>query len=118
LANGSFEIVRPGSDYPRKQPGSRDIVGWTVTRGSVDRVGGWQSSDGRWCIDLEGEAAFGGISQTFPTKPGATYLVRYDLAGNPDGAPKVKRMRVQAAEQSTESWFDITGCRRDDMRWR
>lgn len=120
LTNGSFENgSHPGLGHSRRDPGSTDIVGWTVVKGSVDHVGpDWQASDGLRCIDLEGNAAFGGVAQTFPTQPGQVYLVTYDIAGNTDGPPTIKKMRIEAAAQSTESWFDTTGRTRRNLGWQ
>lgn len=120
ITNGDFESgPRIGPDHGRIEPGSREITGWTVIRGSVDYVGSaWISPDGIRCLDLEGNAAFGGVSQTIPTTPGQVYTVTFDLAGNVDGDPQVKRMRVLAAGQSTERWFDTTGRSHDNLGWQ
>jgi len=120
IVNGGFERgfeTDPGDT--RLDPGSGVMEGWTVIRGSIDFVGGaWASPDGVRSLDLEGEAAFGGVAQTIPTEPGRTYTVRFDLAGNPDGQPRIKKMRVQAAGQSTERWFDCAGRAREDLGWQ
>ena len=48
-----------------------DLSGWTVTGNGVDRVGGWEASDGSVSLDLN---AFnpGGIQQSIATEAGAT----------------------------------------------
>ena len=115
LINGSFE--RGGNRL--FNIGSTEIEGWKVVRGSVDIVGpDWQSSDGSYCLDLEGEAAFGGVSQTFATTPGQSYLVRFDMAGNPEGPPKTKKMRIQAVGQSADFSIDIVGRDRRNVGWQ
>ncbi len=108
LINGSFEA---GPDHWKLEAGSTAIEGWTVVRGSIDRATTqWcKSSDGLFSLDLDGEAAFGGVVQTFATKPGQVYLVTFDMAGNPEGPPDVKTMRVQAAGQSADFSFKISG---------
>lgn len=119
ITNGDFESgPRIGPDHYRIEPGSREITGWKVIRGSVDYVGSaWISPNGTHCLDLEGNAAFGGVSQTIPTTPGQVYTVTFDLAGNVDGDPQVKKMRVQAAGQSTERWFNIEGRDPENLGW-
>ena len=115
LINGSFE--RGGNRL--FNIGSTEIEGWKVVRGSVDIVGpDWQSSGGSYCLDLEGEAAFGGVSQTFATTPGQSYLVRFDMAGNPEGPPKTKKMRIQAVGQSADFSIDIVGRDRRNVGWQ
>ncbi len=110
LINGSFEA---GPNVGKLEAGSTAIEGWKVVRGSIDRTGPewWRSSDGRFCLDLDGKAAFGGVSQTFATKPGQAYLVSFDMAGNPEGPPDVKKMRLKATGQSADFSFKISGRR-------
>ncbi|MCK4850229.1 MAG: choice-of-anchor C family protein [Phycisphaerae bacterium] len=121
LVNGSFETGPNvgGQGHKRIEPGSTEIAGWRVIRGSIDYLGSaWQSSDGSRSLDLEGHAAFGGIAQTFDTQPGQVYLVSFDMAGNVDGPPTVKKMKVQAAGQSAELWFNTTGRSRKALGWQ
>jgi choice-of-anchor C domain-containing protein len=118
LRNGSFEIGRnPGRHFSRLYPGSTAINGWTVTRGSIDYIGGyWQAADGNRSIDLDGRDA-GEIAQTFSTTVGQSYLVTFALAGNRENLPLLKEMRVAAAGQSADFSFDITGKSFSDMGW-
>lgn len=118
LRNGSFEIGRdPGRGFSTLPPKSTAINGWTVTRGSIDYIGGyWQAADGNRSIDLNGSNA-GGIAQTFSTTVGQNYLVTFALAGNPQSRPILKEMRVAAAGQSADFSFYITGKRVSDMGW-
>jgi choice-of-anchor C domain-containing protein len=119
LRNGSFEIGRnPGRHFSTLYPGATAINGWTVTRGSIDYIGGyWQPADGNRSIDLDGRNA-GEIAQTFSTTVGQSYLVTFALAGNPENLPVVKEMQVAAAGQSADFSFDIIGKSFSDMGWR
>lgn len=120
ILNGSFE-TGPGA-YHRYYPGET-IVGWTVTRASIDYSPGWQCLDGTVCIDLDGnDGDAGGMAETFPTTPGASYTVTFDLAGNPghkspNDYPRIKYMRVAAAGQSRDYSFDTTGHDFTSMGW-
>ena len=120
IANGGFEQGRQiGPGHHRLDAGSTALEGWEIVRGSIDYVGpGWISRDGSRCVDLEGYSAFGGVRQSFETEPGRTYVMQFDVAGNTDGPPVVKRLRAEAAGQSTEVWFDTIGRSKADLGWR
>ena len=47
-------------------------------------------------MDLSGSTAGprGSLQQLLQTEPGTTYQVRFQLAGNPEGGPAVKRLAV------------------------
>jgi choice-of-anchor C domain-containing protein len=118
IQNGSFETatVNPGS-FLRLDAGSTAITGWTVSQGTIDYKGTyWQASEGSRSLDLSGLNA-GGIQQTFNTTIGETYRVTFDLAGNPDGNPTIKEMRVSAGGNSADFSFDITGKSLSNMGW-
>ena len=53
-------------------------------------------------LDLDGTPGAGGIQQTFATIADQKYQVTFDMAGDPQGAPSVKRLMIQAANQSAE----------------
>lgn len=118
LANGSFEQgANPGS-FANVPSGAASIPGWTVTGEAIDYIGSlWRASHGARSIDLDGSArsrltppyAIGGISQTFSTTPGKSYLVIFDLSGNVYGGPAVKHLRVAAAGQSADLQFSTAG---------
>ena len=120
--NGSFEIgIDPGS-FSNLPPGSTAITGWTVVVDDIDYIGSaWVSSDGARSLDLDGSSGSpfpsGGIAQTFATIVGAAYQVTFDMAGNPGSGPTIKPMRVSAAGQSADFFFDITGKTLTDMGW-
>jgi choice-of-anchor C domain-containing protein len=120
IQNGSFETAtvnpNPGS-FLRTPAGSTAITGWTVSQGTIDYTGTyWQASEGSRSLDLSGLNA-GGIQQTFNTTIGETYRVTFDLAGNPDGNPTIKEMRVSAGGNSADFSFDITGKSLSNMGW-
>ena len=68
-------------------------------------------------LDLHGTPGFGGIQQTFETKPGRVYRMTFALAANTYGPPLVKRLGVRAAGQETSFQFDATGKSTTDMGW-
>src|SRR5271157_1690643 len=116
LVNGSFE--QPGGNDILGATGTT-ITGWTVVaETNVDYIHSYFTcSDGAFCLDLDGTPGAGGIAQTFATTSGAAYTVTFDMAGNPGGGPSVKQMRVQAAGQSANFSFDITGHSANSMGW-
>ena len=68
-------------------------------------------------LDLAGNIP-GAISQTIPTTLNNTYFVAFMLAGNPDGAPTIKTLTVEATGTSPASYsFDTTGKTTDAMGW-
>ena len=122
LTNGSFEggpAIPSNSSYTTLSGGSRAIPGWVVTGGSIDYIGTFHPpSDGQRAIDLDGAFSTGGISQTFSTSPGTRYLVTFDLSGNPEGAPRIKNVRVSAGGVTQDFSFDTTGQSRSNLRWQ
>ena len=121
LVNGSFEsgLQDPGGMWITYHSPSNVIDGWSVSFGSIDYIGGWwQASEGVRSIDMTGASA-GQISQTVPTIPGLTYVVTFDMSGNP-GPPSVKLMTVtaDAGQAQTFSYDTIaTGNTQADMKW-
>src|SRR5262249_49814346 len=73
-------------------------------------------ADGKRSLDLNGVTA-GAIRQTFKTRKGEKYRVRFALAGNPGGGPMEKKLQVSAGGKTTEYTFDVTGKTRADMGW-
>jgi choice-of-anchor C domain-containing protein len=118
--NGSFESasVNPANSsvgFIGLNAGDRSITGWVVDRDNIDYIGPfWQASNGVRSIDLDGVHP-GSISQTFDTVTGATYQVGFDLAGNPDGPPTIKRMEVSAGNASAIFQFDLDGHQLNSM---
>jgi choice-of-anchor C domain-containing protein len=122
LVNGSFEqgSADPNNTVAGYLPlagGSTAITGWEVLGNPIEWIGYfWQASDGQNSVDLDGSLA-SGVRQTFATTPGQTYLVTFDLAGNPDNIPVIKPMRVSADGQSASFYFDDTGATHTDMMY-
>ncbi len=117
LINGSFELgTNPGA-YTTLNPGATDITGWTIT-GQIDYIGTyWQASDGNRSMDLSGLSA-GSIQQDIDTTPGITYIVTFDMAGNPGGLPTLKQLVLEAVGVDAHAFdFDITGCTTSNMGW-
>ena len=123
INNGSFENSSLGSGfgYLPLYAGSTAINDWTVTSATIDYIyGQWQASNGNFSLDLSGNggpAGAGIIAQTFATTQGNQYLVGFDLAGNPEGGPTVKTLRVSAGGSSQDFTFDITGKTTTNMGW-
>ncbi|ELR98492.1 choice-of-anchor C family protein [Gloeocapsa sp. PCC 73106] len=122
IRNGGFETFETATFSPGTfitvPTGSTSIDNWIVTSGNVQVVGGyWQPSEGNNTIDMDGETP-GAIAQTFDTTIGQRYLVRFDLAGNSDGAPTIKTVRVEASGQFSDFTFDVTGKSRSNMGYR
>jgi len=117
IQNGSFETGSDPGSYTPLFTGSTAIDNWTVTRGDIDYIGSlWQASDGVRSLDLNGFVP-GAIAQTFNTTIGQSYLMTFDLAGNPDGAENIRNITVEAAGQSTNFSFDVTGKTYSNMGW-
>jgi choice-of-anchor C domain-containing protein len=125
--NGSFETggATPCNTF-NIPAGSTLITGWTVSVGNIDWLGspaplacGWQPSDGVASLDLVGSGAggIGGVTQTFDTVPGTTYVVSFDLAGNIGAPPVVKPLAVTINGVTTNFTFDTTGRTAFAMGW-
>jgi choice-of-anchor C domain-containing protein len=73
---------------------------WNVTSGSVDLIGSyWQSpTAGGGSVDMDGNSP-GAIDQTLNLTAG-TYVLTFDLSGNPDGAPVTKTLDVSVGSAS------------------
>lgn len=121
LTNGSFEEGTDPGMLIRLNSGSTDITGWIVTGTQIDYIGTyWQASNGSRSLDLDGDHVSGGVAQAFATVPGQLYFVTFDMAGNPDGQPTIKSMRVHvdnAAAEYADFIFDITGHNKSSMGW-
>jgi len=119
IVNGSFEVGTDPGVFLTLPGGSTAIAGWTTTGVSTDYIGTlWVASDGDRSLDLVGSPGLGGVMQTFLTTPLEDYIVTFDLAGNPDadGFP-VTSMRVEAAGQSADFSYNITGKDFQNMGW-
>ncbi|MDQ2817846.1 MAG: choice-of-anchor C family protein [Candidatus Eremiobacteraeota bacterium] len=117
VVNGSFESGNLAQSWIPLYSGSAAILGWQV-HGAVDYVGAyWRASDGSRSLDLDGTPGPGGVAQTLRTVPGQWYAVRFDLAGNPEGPPRVKLLGVSVGRQMFRFAFDVSGHSREAMGW-
>lgn len=109
-ATGSFDTV----------PGATTIPGWTVSAGTVDHIiSYWPAADGVRSIDLNGNSQ-GAISQDVSIPVAGTLYIDFYMAGNPDGAPSTKHLRVSLAGFGFADFtYDmaVTGGTRNDMKW-
>jgi choice-of-anchor C domain-containing protein len=118
VQNGSFDVGAPATFVFDIPAGSTLIPGWTVSVGTVDWItNNWVSSQGTSSLDLVGSFAVGGVAQTFDTVPGTTYVVAFDLAGNPGGPPVVKPLAVTVNGVTSNFTFDTTGRTGAAMGW-
>lgn len=119
IINGGFEsgIVSPGGGYASLQPGSTSINGWVVGGHGIDYIGGlWQASEGNRSLDLSG-LSNGSISATINTVPGKNYRLLFDIAGNPQGKPQQKALRVWTGGKYQDFVFNTTGRTQKSMGW-
>ncbi|GAC1536918.1 MAG: hypothetical protein NVS2B17_08970 [Candidatus Velthaea sp.] len=116
VKNGTFETTVPVRQWRELPAGARDIPGWTVAASDVDIVGRyWQASGGGAnSLELDGVPA-GAIEQQIATQPGHAYRLAFMLAGNPDGPPKRKLLRVTAGSVEQTLEFDVTATSRAAM---
>ena len=126
ITNGSFEsgpAIPGGQSYLTLSGGSTAITGWTVTGTTVDYIGpGWNVSNGIRAVDLDGAFSTGGIQQTFATIAGDTYVVSFDLSGNPGApgqaaGPVVKDVQVSVDAFLQDYQFDTTGLTMSTLTW-
>ena len=90
---------------------------WTVSNGSIDWIGGyWTASAGTGSVDMAGNSA-GTIKTQLPTIAGQTYVLSFDLAGNPDSA-REKILDVLVGDFSGSFHFNQAGTSRSAMGWQ
>ncbi len=116
--NGSFEQGTPvPGEFVELGNGSTAITGWTVQGSSIDYIATyWQHQDGNRSIDLNGSGP-GAIQQTFDTIAGATYNVRFWIAGNPNN-PDAKVVTTVASGGLPMMSTFTTGGTRSQMNWQ
>ena len=108
FSDGGFEQPAIDGNYMQREVGF-NVGGWTVTAGNVDQVRDfWRAAEGTQSVDLSGLVP-GRIEQTFTTEVGRTYKVRFAIAGNPNGEPNVKTLRLTVGGASEDLQFDDTG---------
>ena len=125
VENGDFETPGGVTQWVALYQSPVDFQ-WRIVEGtSVDLVGPpWQAASGLQFVDLDGNfPGSGGLFQDIPTRPGATYRVRFAMAGNPQwqeiGADPIKTMDVYwdgTLLASPEA--DVTGHTISNMGWQ
>jgi choice-of-anchor C domain-containing protein len=121
ITNGSFEMgLYPGGNYSTLSAGSTAINGWTVTTGSIDWIGNyWTASEGTKSLDLAGLYQNGTIvGQSFNTVVGQSYLVQFDMAGNPDKGYDKALIGATIGGASQIFTFDQNTQTRSNMGWQ
>ena len=120
ILNGSFESgISPGSFTTLNAGDTTSLTGWTVASGNIDYIGTyWTASNGSRSLDLNGLVP-GSISQTFSgLVAGQTYVVSFDLAGNPAGGPQPKMITVTTDEDVFNASFDSSNTSLSSMGWK
>jgi choice-of-anchor C domain-containing protein len=125
VRNGNFERpeVPDGQEFVTRDAG--DFINnenqWVVARGSVDVLEepAWEAARGNQSLDLNGDE-MGAIAQRIEgLTPGATYVLRFAIAGNPQcKGDDVKRLRVLwAGEPLAEFFYDASGQTANNLDW-
>jgi choice-of-anchor C domain-containing protein len=120
ITNGCFQVPGLTSGEDTFVRGSTQITGWTLGGDSVDvkAANWWEAVAGcSQSVDLAGDAS-GALSQTVSTTPGVSYLLQWEMAGNPDGGPAVKTMHVfWEGKLVAAPTFNTTGHSDSSMGW-
>jgi choice-of-anchor C domain-containing protein len=130
VKNGSFEngVNPPTTDlrtlFTSRSNFNRDIRYWVVKppnnddAGSIDWNWRFEATDGKRTVDLDGEFSTGAVRQEIRNLAiGHRYRIRFDLAGNPEGPPTVKRLRADVDGRQFYFYFDTTGKTPENMGW-
>ncbi len=92
--NNGFQGTPPPATYQTLTSGAH-LGPWLVGGSGIDWIGGyWPAEDGNGSVDLSALNA-GYISTVLPTVAGEEYILKFWLAGNPDG-PGDKTVLVTA----------------------
>ena len=116
--NGDFEVPDAGDDFVTWQAGET-FGGWTVRKRKCGSAGTSLAGCQRFASRLISPAIRKVRSiKTCVRQPGQSYHLRFAMAGNPEGPPRVKKMQVSwnSAPLATLS-FDTTGHSNGDMGW-
>ncbi|OGG25518.1 hypothetical protein A3E42_04215, partial [Candidatus Gottesmanbacteria bacterium RIFCSPHIGHO2_12_FULL_40_13] len=117
VQNGSFEYGTEPGLYLQVDTEDTDIDNWEVVSGNVEVIGTyWTASDGVRSIDLSGRGA-GSIRQSFPTETGKNYIVKFDMAGNPEGGFGIKTLTVDVGADPITFNFNTDGKNNTNMGW-
>ena len=112
IDGGGFETpVVPAPSPFSTYLGGQALGPWTAGGHSVDLTSDrlWDAAEGHQSLDLNGSTS-GSVSQEIPVLPLTSYVVSFELAGNPAWAPALKtgELRVDGAPVKAFA-FDITG---------
>ena len=122
IINGNFETPTVSASSWNSYFKDQTFGGWTIEFGSIDHVasGYWQGADDGQSVDLNGTCAVGtgAIYQDLTLVPQQKYILRFALAGNPDGQPSNKNLEVLWGNTVIDTvTFDTTGHSRQAMGW-
>jgi choice-of-anchor C domain-containing protein len=115
VTDGTFAGGSSVGSYGTYNIGDTFDAAWTVTGGSIDLIGSYWTAPTGYSIDLDGSSP-GAISQTLNLAAG-TYLLTFDLAGNPDGGSATKAVAVSSAAATQDFSFVTTGHGHGNMGW-
>jgi choice-of-anchor C domain-containing protein len=120
VTDGDFELlVNTGNGTFDVNPGSPELSPWTIGGNGIDHFtrSFWQPQQGWQSVDLAAHAC-GSIGQTIPTKNGTGYTVRWWMAGDPNGLPVIKTMKVSVNGTVLKTvTFNTTGKTLANMGW-
>lgn len=123
IVNGSFESNSgvSGSFRTLLAGNTTGLTGWTVggsgAGGGVDLIKTyWAASNGAFSLDMNALNT-GSIAQTITNLiVGRTYVLSFDLAGNPD-LPGTRSLGVTVGDESGTYSFNTTGHTKTNMGW-
>ncbi len=122
ITNGSFESGNYNSSSPSYNTlpaNSAAIDGWIVTSGSIDWINSyWKPSNGFRSLDLAGNANGTIVGNSFATTIGQSYLVQFDMAGNPDKSYDKKLIGGIVGGVNQTFTFDQNGQTSTNMGWQ
>ena len=116
IFNDGFEGTNLPATFTTVGPGG--LIGhWTVGGAGVDWIGGyWQPAEGNGSVDMSGLGP-GSVTTQLATVASQRYVLSFYLAGNPDGGPAVKTLRLQVGGLIQGFTFDTTGHNANAMGW-
>lgn len=117
IVNGGFEEGPKNELFVSMDAQSKDIKGWTVTRGQIDWIGPfWEHQEGKRSVDLHGSPGYGGILQTISTVKDVKYRLTFYLTSTPGCAKPKKAMAVEIDKVATKFECDSTGKNKPDWK--
>ncbi len=119
VLNGSFELgANPGNNTTLFAVDSASITGWTVQQGSLDYTEGrWVAADGQRCLDMTGVSGGTLIQSISGFTVGQKYRLSFLMAGNPEGGPSTKSLRVSIGTAQRDFTFEGAGRSAGNMGW-